>query len=94
MTERITIMKEVIISNIRESCSATKTLKHNNRDLPGLFVELIYDTDTHKIRTMQHTDAYSRAFISDEEVHVKMYSRPATMKEIRRDVETALNSSF
>ena len=83
-------MKEVIISNIREACSATKTLKYNNRDLPGLFVELIYDKKTHKIRTMQHTDSQSRAFISDDEACVNMYSRPATMKRIREDVELAL----
>ena len=86
-------MKEVIINNIRESCSQTKCLKHNNEYLPGLFVELIYDTETHNIRTIQHTNRQSRAVLGDSEVSVNIYSRPATMKEIRHDVELAVYDS-
>ena len=83
-------MKEVIINNIREACSQTKCLKYNNEYLPDLFVELIYNTETHNIITRQHTNSQSLTPLADNDVRVNIYSRPATMKEIRHDVELAV----
>ena len=87
-TERMIYMT---IKNLRNSCGSTRTLSNvSDSCLASVFVEVIINTETGELRTMQHSDAYSRAALDDDEISVNTYCRPATMKDIREDTEAAV----
>lgn len=79
------------IKNLRKVCGITRTLSNvSDSRLASVFVEVIIDTETGELRTMEHTDAYSSAALGDDEIHVNTYCRPETMKRIREDTEAAI----
>lgn len=73
-----------VCSEIRNNCTAS------DPRLSSVFVEVIYNTETDTLTTAQHTDAYSRAALADNELHVNSYGYAATMQTIREDTETAI----
>lgn len=79
------------MKNLRKVCSEIRnTCTASDPRLSSVFVEVIYNTETDTLTTTQHTDAYSRAALASNEIHVNTYGYAATMQAIKEDTETAI----
>lgn len=73
-----------VCSEIRNNCTAS------DPRLSSVYVEVIYNTETDTLTTSQHSDAYSRAALAANELHINTYGYTVTMQTIREDTETAI----
>ena len=83
--------KVIYMKNLRKVCSEIRSnCTAADPRLSSVFVEVIYNTETDTLTTAQHSDAYSRAALADNELHVNTYGYAVTMQTIREDTETAI----